>query len=184
MRHYDAFGTICCSIAFDVLLLVKTHFVQNPKFLLIFAHVRRSDRAKRFANPAKCRELWVAAHKQYEAAIHLDASVVQAHNNCGLALRHIAALTPLNEREPITTEAISRFRKAIHLPPGGFDRAIYNLGTVLHKRASEVPIPLHFACSTHHPPPPASRPISFERSVLPRAHPPRYPTRTALDSHV
>eukprot|EP00240_Pyramimonas_obovata_P013546 CAMPEP_0118950140 /NCGR_PEP_ID=MMETSP1169-20130426/50852_1 /TAXON_ID=36882 /ORGANISM="Pyramimonas obovata, Strain CCMP722" /LENGTH=225 /DNA_ID=CAMNT_0006896919 /DNA_START=57 /DNA_END=731 /DNA_ORIENTATION=+ len=98
--------------------------------------VALSDRAKLFAHPERCRELWVAAQQQYDAATHHDPRSVQAHNNRGLALRHVAALTPPPERASVTHQAIQCFRRAIYLQ-NNFDRAIYNLGTVLHKEASE-----------------------------------------------
>lgn len=59
---------------------------------------------------------------------------IQALNNWGLVLQELAAFRPVAERDAIMAASILKFRQAIRLRPE-FDRACYNLGTVLYSHA-------------------------------------------------
>ena len=72
-----------------------------------------------------------AAASKYGAAVREDAANPRALNNWGLALADLAASAPPAARPVLLAGAAARFRAALWARPD-FERASYNLGTVLH----------------------------------------------------
>ena len=68
------------------------------------------------------------------------ASGAQALNNWGLVLSELAGMRPPGERGYLVAHSIAKFRRAIRLRPE-FDRACYNLGTVVYAHAGTLAAP-------------------------------------------
>lgn len=88
-------------------------------------------------------EMLDAAH-QYAVSLKWNPNNPQALNNWGLLLQDLAATQPKSaelfgvvERDYLMAASIMKFRQAIRLRPE-FDRACYNLGTVLYSYATEL----------------------------------------------
>ena len=64
----------------------------------------------------------------------------QALNNWGLVLSELAGMRPPGERGYLVAHSIAKFRRAIRLRPE-FDRACYNLGTVVYAHAGALAAP-------------------------------------------
>lgn len=79
----------------------------------------------------------LAAAGKYELAIKGDPRNTQALNNWALILSDVAPLRPPTERPGLVKASIARFRRAIRLQPT-FDRAIYNLGTILYSQSCSL----------------------------------------------
>lgn len=61
----------------------------------------------------------------------------QALNNWGLVLQELAAMRPPAERAALVALSAEKFRRAMALRPD-FDRACYNLGTVVYAHACQI----------------------------------------------
>ena len=64
-------------------------------------------------------------------------SPAQALNNWGLVLQELAAMRPPAERAALVALSADKFRRAMALRPD-FDRACYNLGTVVYAHACQM----------------------------------------------
>ena len=62
---------------------------------------------------------------------------LQALNNWGLVLQELAAMRPPAERSALVALSAEKFRRAMALRPD-FDRACYNLGTVVYAHACQM----------------------------------------------
>ena len=61
-------------------------------------------------------------------------AVLQALNNWGLVLQELSSMRPPAERHYLVQHSVAKFHRAVRLRPD-FDRACYNLGTVLYAYA-------------------------------------------------
>ena len=61
-------------------------------------------------------------------------AVLQALNNWGLVLQELSGMRPPAERHYLVQHSVAKFHRAVRLRPD-FDRACYNLGTVLYAYA-------------------------------------------------
>jgi hypothetical protein len=85
-------------------------------------------------DPQEAAACLLAAAGKYEGASKQDTKNAQALNNWALVLQDLAPLRPEAERPGLLRASVARFRRAIRNQPD-FDRAIYNLGTVLYSQA-------------------------------------------------
>lgn len=99
--------------------------------------VALSDLAKHHrirGEPLEAEAQLLHSAQMYAASLKWNPNNPQALNNWGLVLQELAAARPLGERDALIAASIAKFRRAIRLRPE-FDRACYNLGTVLYSHA-------------------------------------------------
>ncbi|KAK9826480.1 hypothetical protein WJX81_003553 [Elliptochloris bilobata] len=89
--------------------------------------------------PAAAQYLLGAAAK-YATSLKWNPNNPQALNNWGLVLSELAGMRPPGERGYLAAHSIAKFRRAIRLRPE-FDRACYNLGTVVYAHAGALAAP-------------------------------------------
>lgn len=87
------------------------------------------------SDPERARQCLSAAARKYELSLEHQPTNPQALNNWGLVLRELSLTRPLQEAMPYLRAAVAKFRRALRVNPE-FDRACYNLGTVLFNHAS------------------------------------------------
>eukprot|EP00891_Asterochloris_glomerata_P005577 jgi/Astpho2/5577/Aster-02833 len=74
------------------------------------------------------------AAEKYATSLHWNANNPQALNNWGLVLQELSSMRPPAERHYLVQHSVAKFHCAVRLRPD-FDRACYNLGTVLYAYA-------------------------------------------------
>jgi hypothetical protein len=84
--------------------------------------------------PEEAYECLTAAANKYAQSLAVQSDNPQACNNWGLCLQSLSSLRPPAERPAYLHHSLSKFRRAIRLRPD-FDRACYNMGTVLYAHA-------------------------------------------------
>lgn len=93
----------------------------------------------------------------------------QALNNWGLVLSELAGMRPPGERGYLVAHSIAKFRRAIRLRPE-FDRACYNLGTVVYAHAGALAAPGALSPQLSQARPTAAAPAVAQAPACARAH--------------
>ncbi|KAL4436939.1 hypothetical protein ABPG75_004078 [Micractinium tetrahymenae] len=94
-------------------------------------------RLVRAQQPDEAYECLTAAASKYAQSLAAHPDNPQACNNWGLVLQDLSAMRPAAERGGYLRHSLSKFRRALRLRPD-FDRAVYNLGTVLYSHACSL----------------------------------------------
>ncbi|KAI3425968.1 hypothetical protein D9Q98_007936 [Chlorella vulgaris] len=94
-------------------------------------------RLVRAQQPDEAYECLTAAASKYAQSLAVHSDNPQANNNWGLVLQDLSGLRAASERHGYHHHSLQKFRRAIRLRPD-FDRACYNLGTVLYSHACSL----------------------------------------------